>query len=598
MSPGPAVPALDIALGQATAAGAGGRNQDFHGAVLPAGLQRQRKGIALAMADGIGSSAVGHVASAAAVRSFLDDYLDTADSWPVRRAAQCVLQAANAWLHAQTQAGEGRHDQDRGHVCSFSALVLKGREGHVLHVGDARLYRVHPQALEPLTELHRTRLDDGRRLLSRALGVSARVEIDYRRWPLEVGEVYLLATDGAWEHLDAAEVRAALAAHPDDLQAAAGRLVARAAARGSDDDRSVQLLRIESLPASDAPNAGAPRLPLPPPLAPRARFEGYRVVRELAVSARSHVYLAVDEASGQSVALKLPALTLRSDEDALDRFALEEWVARRVDSAHVLKAAGLAEAADATAAAAAAGTAGTAVRPRQHLYVAMEYVDGCSLRQWMRDHPAPGLAAVRGLVEQAAAGLQALHRRAVLHGDLRPENLLIDATGTLRLIDFGSVQVAGLVEGRSMPARPVGSLQYTAPEVFVGAGAVEASEQFALAVLTYEMLTGQLPYGLTVPRLRSAHELSGLRYVPLRTHRPDLPAWVDAALRRALHPLPQRRHEALSAYVQALAAPPGDGRDARPSPWIDRDPTRFWRALSCALAVVVVVLVALRVLGR
>ena len=574
---------LEIRVGQHADAGRKALQQDFHGAALPAGLLRETKGIVLALADGIGSSDVSQEASAAAVRGFLDDYYDTSEAWPVKRAAQRVLQATNAWLHAQNQNGHARYERDRGYVCTFSALVFKGREAHLLHVGDSRIYRLHPQALEQLTEDHRLHLGGGQSYLARALGAGAGVDIDYRSWPLEPGEVYLLATDGAYAHLDAAAVHAALAAHPQDLDAAAAALVATALARGSDDNLTVQLARVDALPEADALPALAGRqgLALPPPLAPRMDFEGYTVVRALHTSARSHVHLAVDQASGRTVVLKTPSVDGRDDPAYLDRFLLEDWVARRVDSPHLLKPA-------------------PHDRPRQHLFVAMEHVDGPTLAQWMRDHPRPGLEAVRQIVEQVARGLQALHRKGMLHQDLRPENVMLDATGTARIIDFGAVHVDGLAEGGSEPQALAlrGSLQHSAPEYFTGAGGQPASDLFSLAVLTYQMLTGQLPYGLQVTRVRSARDLHRLRYNPLPALRPDLPPWLDAVLRRALHPQPARRQQALSEFVHELRHPPERALRSRATPLVERDPLRFWRGLSLLLGLGLLLLLALRVLGR
>jgi serine/threonine protein phosphatase PrpC len=135
----------------------------------------------------------------------------------VRRAGQCVLGATNSWLHAQTQRAAALRP-DRGYVCTFSALILKGREVHLLHVGDTRIYRLHPQALEQLTDDHRVRLSSAESYLGRALGAGPTVEIDYRHWEAEPGEVYLLATDGpmsTWTRPPCT----ALAAHGDDLDA-------------------------------------------------------------------------------------------------------------------------------------------------------------------------------------------------------------------------------------------------------------------------------------------------------------------------------------------------------------------------------------------
>ena len=575
--------ALRITLGQHSRAGRKAVNQDFHGAAVPTGTLLATKGIAIAIADGIGSSAVSQVASAAAVRSFLDDYHDTSEAWTVRRSAQRVLEATNAWLHAQTRRSDARFDPDRGYVCTFSALILKGREAHLLHVGDTRVYRLHAQALEQLTEDHRLHASSVETYLARALGMGPSIEIDYRHWPLTPGEVYLLASDGAYEHLDAAAVHKALQAHGDDVDQAASALIDTALERGSQDNLTVQLVRIDTLPEPEARELPVQRegLALPPPLQPRMRFEGYTIVRELHASARSHVHLALDEATGQQVVLKTPAVDLREQPAWLDRFLLEEWVARRIDSAHVLKPCAI-------------------ERPRQHLFVAMEHIEGHTLAQWMTDHPAPSLDAMRRITEQIARGLQAFHRKEMLHQDLRPENVMIDVTGTVKIIDFGAVHVAGLAEGSDAP-RPdalVGTLQYTAPEYFTGQGGSAASDLFALAVLTYQMLTGQLPYGLQVTRVRTERDVTRLHYTPLREHRPELPAWLDAVLRRALHPQAHKRQEALSEFIHDLHDPGLQYQPRRAPALIERHPVVFWKVLSAALALAVLLLLWLRIAGH
>jgi len=567
---------MQVSLGQHSRAGSKGVNQDFHGAMLPRGTQLASKGIAVALADGIGSSAVSHEASAAAVRGFLEDYYATSDAWSVRRSAQRVLGATNAWLHARNQRGDARFDRDRGHVCTFGALILKGREVHLLHVGDSRIYRLHPRALEQLTEDHRIHLSSVESFLGRALGAGPNVEIDYRCLPAEVGDIYLLATDGAYLHFDVAAVQAALAASPGDLDAAASALCDAARSHGADDDMTVQLLRIEALPAVDAPLLPAARegLALPPPLAPRARFEGFTVVRELHASSRSHVFLATDDATGQAVALKIPSTDLRDDAAYLDGFLLEEWVARRLNSPHVLKPF-------------------LADRPRCHVFTAMEFVEGQTLAQWMRDHPRPDLDTVRGLVTQIGRGLQAFHGREMLHQDLRPENLMIDRAGTVRIIDFGSTHVAGLTEGtaRAEATAIVGTLQYTAPEYFMGEGGDARSEVFSLAVLAYQMLTGQLPFGLQIARVRSPADLRRLRYTPLRHLRPELPEWLDVVMSKALSPQLARRAEAVSEFLFDLQAGRGQPGGLRRRPLAERNPVLFWQGVSVVLLFLVLLLV-------
>jgi len=568
---------LAISVGQHSDKGRKDANQDFHGAALPEAAARHAKGVAIAIADGISSSDVSHVASESAVRSFLTDYYCTSDAWSVSRSAQRVLTATNAWLHAQTQGGRGRFDKDRGYVCTFSALVLKSTTAHVFHVGDTRVLRWHADALEQLTEDHRVLVADGHSYLSRALGVGPHVEIDYQAVAIEKGDVFLLTSDGVHEHVDAAAIGAALAEHPHDLDAAARRIAEEAYRRGSPDNLTVQVVRIDALPEGEFNELQAQRaaLQLPPVLEARMRFDGYTIVRDLHRSHRSHIYLAVDDETGQRVVLKTPSIDLQNDEAHLDRFLLEEWVARRIASAHVLKP-------------------HVPDRKRNYLYVAMEYVDGQTLAQWMVDNPRPSLESVRRIVEQLAKGLQAFHRMEMLHQDLRPENVMIDRTGTVRIIDFGSAWVAGLGEGaRAEPDAILGTVQYTAPEYFLGDGGSARSDLFSLAVIVYQMLTGRLPYGAEAARIRTRADQRNLQYRSALDAQRAIPAWIDEVLRKALHPNPQKRHEALSEFVQDLRQPHPDFLNRRGTPLVEKNPVVFWKCATLVLGLALVVLLGM-----
>jgi serine/threonine protein kinase len=360
-------------------------------------------------------------------------------------------------------------------------------------------------------------------------------------------------------------------------------LVAAAHARGGNDDATVQLLRIDALPEGNPLHLQVQRqeLALPPPLSPRMSFEGYTIVRDLHTSARSHVHLAVDESTGHPVVLKTPSVDLRDDPQYLDNFLLEEWVARRIHSPHVLKPI-------------------ASERRRSHVFVAMEFVDGQTLTQWMTDHPRPALDTVRGIVAQVARGLEAFHGKEMLHQDLQPDNVMIDRTGTVKMIDFASTHVAGLTEGATVVRADViaGTLQYTAPEYFTGSGGSTRSDLFSLAVLTYQMLTGRLPYGLQVPRVRSPSDLKRLRYVPVRHVRPELPDWLDRVLQKALHPSPSKRQEAVSEFIHDLRSPGPQFLRQRAAPLVERHPVAFWQGVALLLGLAVLVLVALRVLGQ
>lgn len=569
---------LRIRTGQCSDRGRKPTNQDFHGLHVPAEPQLAGKGIAIALADGISSSELGGHASQAAVRSFLDDYYCTSDAWSVKTSVERVLSAVNSWLHAQNQNGQGRYDKDRGWVCTLAALVIKSRTAHLFHVGDTRIHQVHGgKSLEQLTQDHRVHVGGGQSYLGRALGVHPQLEIDHRSLPLERGDTLLLTTDGVHEHVPEPVILALLERHGEDLEGAARGIVDEALARGSPDNLTVQIVRIEELPDPQASEFArlAAQLPYPPLLEPRAVFDGFRIVRELHGSSRSHIYLATDESSGEAVVLKTPSIDLRDDRAYLERFLLEEWVARRIDSPHVLKPRVL-------------------QRPRNFLYVVFEYIEGRTLAQWMLDHPRADIAAVRRIVDQVAKGLRAFHRLEMLHQDLRPENVMVDATGTVKIIDFGSVSVAGIAE-MSADARDalLGNASHAAPECLLGQPSTARSDQFSLAVLAYQLLAGRLPYGVEMPKCRTLAEQKRLKYHSALHAQPKLPSWVDDAIQKALQPEPHKRYGDVDEFVYSLHRPDPEFMRSQRLPLIERNPLLFWKALSALLAVGCVVLVGL-----
>src|SRR3954471_9077019 len=145
---------LKISVGKHSDKGRKEINQDFHGVLIPKEPLLSLKGIAVVLADGISSSQVSQVASESAVKGFLTDYYCTSESWSVKTSAQRVITATNSWLHAQTRRSPYLYDKDKGYVCTFSALVIKGKTAHIFHVGDTRIYRVVRNALEQLTNDH------------------------------------------------------------------------------------------------------------------------------------------------------------------------------------------------------------------------------------------------------------------------------------------------------------------------------------------------------------------------------------------------------------------------------------------------------------
>lgn len=568
---------LSIDIAQLTDKGRKEVNQDFYAAIIPKEPLLSAKGVVIALADGISSSAVSQEASEAAVKGFLDDYLCTSEAWSVKTSAIRVLTAINSWLYSQTRQSQYRYDKEKGYVCTFSAIVIKSTTAHILHVGDSRIYRVQGNALEQLTKDHRVWLTEDQSYLSRGLGIEEHLEIDYQSFKVEKGDTFLLATDGVYEHASESFITETIQQHQSDLNSAAQLILNEALAKGSTDNLTIQIVRVSDLPNQNVDELyqQLTELPFPPELNPRMEFDGYRIIREIHASSRSHVYLALDIATDTQVVLKVPSVDLRGNTAYLERFLLEDWIAKRVNNAHVLKPC-------------------EHYRKRHFLYVVTEYIEGQTLAQWMLDNPKPDLQVVRSIIEQIAKGLRAFHRLEMLHQDLRPANVMIDITGTVKIIDFGSTRVAGLAEITSpVEQDPIlGTAQYSAPEYFLGEEGTVRSDIFSLGVIAYQMLTGKLPYGPEVAKIKSKSAQKRLIYDAIRNDRRDIPAWVDDAIMKAVHPEPYKRYEALSEFIFDLKQPNQAFLNKTRPPLIERDPVFFWKSASLILLIIVIGLLA------
>src|ERR1700743_941037 len=245
--------ALKISVGQHSDKGRKPANQDFHGILMPEEPLLGLKGIAVVLADGISSSNVSHIASESAVKSFLTDYYCTSETWSVKTSVQRVLAATNSWLQAQTKRTRYPYDdKDKGSVCTLSAIVLRSSTAHLFHIGDSRIYRLAGNTLEQLTEDHRVVVSSEQSYLSRALGINPWVEIDYQALPTEPGDVFVLATDGVYEHVNARLVAKAIHDHRHDLDGAARLIVHEAIERGSQDNLTIQIIRLDQVPDAEA----------------------------------------------------------------------------------------------------------------------------------------------------------------------------------------------------------------------------------------------------------------------------------------------------------------------------------------------------------
>ncbi|MFA5455905.1 MAG: bifunctional protein-serine/threonine kinase/phosphatase [Sulfurimonas sp.] len=566
---------LEISVSQYSSKGRKEINQDFHDVCIPEEPQLTYKGIAVAIADGIGSSSVSQIASKTAVTSFLMDYLSTPESWSVKKSALRVLGAANSWLHSQTMQSQYSYDKNRGFVCTFSAMVLRSSTAYIFHAGDTRIYRLRDGILEQLTQDHRLWVSRDKSYLSRALGMDSQIRMDYTSFQVEREDVFLFMSDGVYEFVTDAFMTQSVQKYRDNFEEIAKIIADKAYDAGSDDNITIQLVRVDALPKKNLKEIckQLEEKPFAPLLEAREQFDGYTIIRELSASSRSHVYLGVDNETNISVVLKIPSIDMRGDKAYLERFLMEEWIAVRIKSPHVAKSY-------------------IPSRKRNYLYNVSEYIEGQTLAQWMIDNPSPSLESVRAMTEQIARGLMALHRQEMIHQDLRPQNIMIDGTGTLKIIDFGSTRVEGIVDVniRLEQENLLGTALYSAPEYFIAKAGSTQSDLFSLGVIVYQMLSGHFPYGVEVARTSTKTAQKKLKYTSLYLYNQDIPIWVDEALRKAVHVDPNERYEELSEFLYDLRHPNREFLKKSRPPLIERHPVVIWKSISFILLVIILIM--------
>lgn len=563
---------LKLAFGGYSTAGRKPENQDAFAAHLPKGSASQLKGGVACIADGVSCSENAQQASSTSVTLFIEDYFSTPDTWPVKTAAARVLSSLNSWLfHHGQQSTNARHN---GLVTTFSAVLIKSNTAHIFNAGDSRVYLWRSGGLQQLTRDHSHKQGGQKAFLTRALGMDSRLEVDYQQEDVTEGDIFLLTTDGVHEWLTDREMMDAIELSADNLERTAHNLCEQALAKGSDDNVTCLMVRVDALPLAEINEVhrSLTQLVIPPVLEEGQKLDHYEVQSVLHSGSRSHLYLVKDLHSQQLQVLKAPSENFKDDAQYLEGFVREQWVGRRISHPGVMK---------------------IFARPDKSpfLYHICEYIEGITLRQWIYDNPLPDLKKVRELLEKIVSSLRAFQRLSMVHRDLKPENILIDSRGRPVIIDFGTVFVAGLGEIASplIEQIPVGSVDYIAPEYLLGEPCSERSDLFSLAVIVYEMISGKLPFHLPNMQLNPPKNFEAWHYQSIRTQRKDVPLWIDLALQRALSPRPRNRYPAYSEFLTDLSKPNSALLAAhRSAPLIERHPVGFWRVVSLLLLAIVI----------
>jgi eukaryotic-like serine/threonine-protein kinase len=259
----------------------------------------------------------------------------------------------------------------------------------------------------------------------------------------------------------------------------------------------------------------------------------YRLERRLGVGGMSTVQLAMDTRLERYVALKLLAEHLAEDASFVARFRREALAAARLVHPNVVQVYdfGLDDA-------------------TSRNFIAMEYVDGESCAEILKEHGILDPRDAVDILEQACKGLDYAHRNGVVHRDVKPGNLLRSHEGLVKLADFGIAKAAEDSE-ITKAGSVLGTAAYLSPEQARGEKAGPPADLYALGVVAYQLLTGRLPYEAASLTDLARLQESGLPPSPSEID-PDIPRELGEAVVRALHPLPEGRYEGALEMGDAL----------------------------------------------
>ncbi|BAJ02667.1 serine/threonine protein kinase [Shewanella violacea DSS12] len=536
------------------------------------------KGAVSVICDGVSAAEAAEKASSISISNFISDYYSTPDTWSVEKSSSQVLTALNRWLYG---LGQDYREAQRGYVCTFTALIFKSCSAYLLHVGDSRAYRFRAGKLERLSRDHVTVLGKDKRYLARALGLDVKLDVDYRKLELVRGDLYLLTTDGIHDVICDQDLAVKLSEfmstsnykseYKPESDAAIDHdefcrlLCSQAIDAGSLDNVSCQLLSIDTLPKLNIDDLyqRLSKLPFPPPLSEGMKLDGYLIEQILHQSQRSQVYLASD-ADGNKRCIKTPSVNYLDDAAYIERFMLESWIGHRINSPNVVKLL-------------------DRDRAKSALYYVTEHLNGMSLSTWITRNPKASVQEVLPLLKQIESGVRAFHRKETIHQDLKPDNILLTYEGQIKLIDFGSCHIKGIAEIATPLQRDsiLGTADYSAPESVLGYRVTNKADLFSMAVITFEMLTGKLPFKGKLAQCRTKQDYLKLVYIPSYELNPLIPLWMDPPLKKALSFDPVSRQVDTSELLYELNQPlvnwdkPEVGRSL-----LERDPVRFWQGVS------------------
>lgn len=487
--------------------------------------------------DGVGSAHEGAQAAKRVTSYLVSNFKTRPKSWSIEKSMLTFIKAINEILYKESQINYERSEL----VTTLAIAVIQGDRLYGANIGDSRIYLLREGMLNQLSLDHAMEEDGYENVLTQAVGIDKSVEPFYFENIIQNGDRLLLCSDGLYNVMNDELLVAGmeLGAHP---------LVKKASKLTQDDlpdDTTAVVLDIQEI--DPAIVMRRQNLVIPTSLKSGDNIDGYTLIKPLIQNERT--WLATKKT--KQYVLKFAPTNAIDSEEILDLFVKEAWNAKRLKSSMFPKA--------------------VIPKNRTMRYYVMQFLEGETLSEHLKHKPL-SIDDTVTLGNTLLQLSQFLLRKDLVHGDIKPENIMVlhnkDATLGFKIIDFGSI--TEIFSNNTKAGTP----SYLAPERFQAEAISEATEIFAIGITLYQALTGKFPYGeiepFQTPTFKEAKAPS--------KYNKNIPAWLDSVVLHSIAVKNTKRYEHFSQMQFEITHPEKvQAYFNENASFIEKDPVKFYR---------------------
>ena len=486
------------------------------------------------LCDGVGSAEQGALAAKKVTQHIITNFKNIPKTWSIEKAVKNFIKSINSILYAQSI-----QDYERAElVTTVSVAIIKGNRLYGANVGDSRIYLFRDDKITQLSHDHNEEGMDN--VLTEAIGIDNNVEIFYFENNIKKNDKILLCSDGLYSLMSENTLS-------KNLVNGAYHIVKKASFLVEDnlpDDTTAIVLEVNQ--TDEIEKMKALKLHIPEKLKKGDVIDGYKLKLSLIQNDRTWIC----EKNSNEYVIKFAPYEAIENEDILDLYVKEIWNAKRLKAGFFPKA--------------------VVPKDRTARYYIMTKLDGITLKQYLKKRTLSIEESIN-LTRTLLAMGQYLSRFNLVHGDIKPENIIVmerNGKKIFKIIDFGSITEVFSIVNKA------GTASYLAPERFKESAINEKTEIFAIGVTVFESITGKFPYGEIEPFQNPTFKTAKL----VQKFNENIPSWFESVIQRAISVDEDLRYENYTAMRFEVDNP----SKVKPffsknTPLLKKDPLMFYK---------------------